>query len=79
MEEASSLVSLCKFLDRKEEVIVDRDGNVFDPILSVCNISQSKEKLWSFKSHGRNVLNVCHSFLYYFSVDQTLCYPEFIE
>ena len=45
MEEASSLVSLCKFLDRKEKVIVDRYGNVFDLILSMCNISQSKEQL----------------------------------
>ena len=58
MEEDSCSVSLYKFLDSKEEVIVDRDGNVFDPILSVCNISQSKEQLCSIKSQGRDVFNV---------------------
>ena len=79
MEEASSSVSLWKFLDRKEEVIVDRDGNVFDPIFSVCRISQSKEQLWSFKSQGRDVLNAWNSFMYYFSIEQTLYYPEFVE
>ena len=79
MEEYSSFVSLCKFLDRKEEAIVDRDGNVFDPILCVCNISQSKEQLWSFKSQGRDVLNVWNYFMYYFCVEQTLYYPEYVE
>ena len=42
MEESSSSVSPSNFLDRKEEVIVDIYGNVFNPILSVCSILSPK-------------------------------------
>ena len=45
----------------------------------MCNISQSKEQLWSLKSEGIDVLNVWKSFMYYFSVKQTLYYPKFVE
>ena len=79
MEGDSSSVFMCKFLDRKEEFIVDGEGNVFDPILSVSSISQSKEQLWSFKSQGRDVFDVWNSIMYYFSIEQTLYYPEFVE
>ena len=48
MEEASSSLCLCKFLDSEEEVIVDRDGKVFDPILSMNSISESKENFMEF-------------------------------
>ena len=40
---------LCRVLDEREEAAVDRDGNVFEPILSVCSISISKERLWKYK------------------------------
>ena len=45
----------------------------------MCSISQSKEQLWGFKLQGRYILNVCSSFLYYFSIEQTLHLPEFVE
>ena len=37
---------LCRVLDEREEVVVDRERNVFDPILSVFSVSISKERLW---------------------------------
>ena len=37
-------------LDEREEVVIDRERNVFDPIRSVCSVSVSKERLWKYKS-----------------------------
>ena len=60
-------------------MVIDRERNVFDPILSVCSVSVSRERLWQYKSQGNDILNVCNSFLYYFAVEQTLPFPEFVE
>ena len=50
---------LCKVMDEREEVVVDRERNVCDPILSVCSVLVSKEKLWKHNSQGNDILNVC--------------------
>ena len=79
MEKEQSSGILCRVLDEREEVVIDREMNVFDPILLVCSVSVSKECLWQYKSQGNDILNFCNSFLYYFAVEQTLPFPEFIE
>ena len=66
-------------IDEREEFLVDRDRNVCDPFLSVESVSVSKERLWHYHSRGNDVLNVCKSFLYYFTIEQTLHFPEFTE
>ena len=43
-EQGSGILS--RVLDEREEVVVDRERNVCDPILSVCSVSVSKEHLW---------------------------------
>ena len=75
MEKDQSSGVLCRVLDEREEEIIDREGNVFDPILSVCSVYVSKERLWWYRLQGNDVLNVCNSFLYYFAVKQTLPFP----
>ena len=50
MEKEQSSGILCRVLDEREEVVIDRERNVFDPILSVCSVSASKEHLWQYKS-----------------------------
>ena len=79
MEKEQSSGILCRVLDEREEVVIDRERNVFDPILSVCSVSISKERLWQYNLEGNDILNVCNSFLYYFVVEQTLPFPEFCE
>ena len=64
MEKDQSSGVLCRVLDEREEVVIDRDRNYFDPILSVCSIFVSKECLWKYKLQGNDVLNVCNYFLY---------------
>ena len=49
---------LCKVLDVKEEILVDREGNIFYPNLSVGIVSHSKERFWELNSQGEDVLNV---------------------
>ena len=46
MEKEQSSGILCKVLDEREEVVIDRERNLFDPILLVCSVSVSKERLW---------------------------------
>ena len=79
MEKEQGSGILCRVLDEREEVVVDRERNVCDHILSVCSVSVSKEHLWQYNSQGNDILNVCISFLYYFAIEQTLPFPEFVE
>ena len=69
MEKEQGSGILCRILNEREDVIVDRDRNVFDHILSICSVSVSKEHLWQHNSQGNDILNVCSSFLYYFSIE----------
>ena len=64
MEKEQSSRILCRLLDEIEEVVIDRERNVFDPILSICSVSVSKEHLWQYNSQGNDILNVYNSFLY---------------
>ena len=41
MEKEQGLRILCRVLDEREEVVVDRERNACDPILSVCSVSVS--------------------------------------
>ena len=62
MEKEKSSGILCRVLDEREEVVIDRERNMFDPILSVCSVSVSKECLWQYKSQGNDILKVRESF-----------------
>ena len=42
MEKEKSSGILCRVLDEREEVVIDRERNVFDPIMSVCSVLVSK-------------------------------------
>ena len=46
MEKEQGLGVLCRVLDEREEFVVDRERNVCDPVLTVGNVSVSKERLW---------------------------------
>ena len=79
MERGQFYVLLYRVLDEKQEVLINIEGIIFYQILSIGNISHSKEHLLELRSQGRDVLNVCNSFLYYFSIEQTLHFLEFVE
>ena len=49
MEKEKSSGLMSRVMDEREEVVIDRERNVFDPILSVCSVSISKEHLWKYK------------------------------
>ena len=46
MEREQGLGVLSRVLYDREEFVVNRDRNVCDPVLSVGNVSVSKEQLW---------------------------------
>ena len=66
-------------VDDREDYLVDRDRGVCDLFLSIGSVTVSKERLWHYNSQGNDVLNVCKSFLYYFALEQTLHFLEFVE
>ena len=79
MEKEQGLGVLCRVLDEREEFVVDMERNVCDPVLSVGNVSVSKERMWQCNLQGNDVLNFYSSFSYYFSIEQTLPFPKFVE
>ena len=79
MDKEHGLGVLCRVLDEREEVVFDRERNVCDPVFSVGSVSVSKEHLWQYNSQGNDILNVYSYFLYYFSIEQTLPFHEFVE
>ena len=70
---------LCKVLDVKEEILFDKEGNIFYPNISVGIVSHSKERFWELNSQGEDVLNVHSSFLYNLYIQHTLHFLEFVE
>ena len=52
MEKEQGLGVLCRVLDEREEVVVDRERNVCDPVLSVGSVLVSKEHLWKYNCKG---------------------------
>ena len=79
MDKEKGLEGLNQILDEREEFLVDRDRGVYDPFLYVGNVLVIKERLWRYNSQGNDILNACKSFLYYFSIEQTLPFLEFAE
>ena len=79
MENSQGSMLLCKVLDVKEEILVDREGNIFYPNITVGIVSHSKERFWELNSQGEDVLNVHSSFLYNFYIQHTLHFLEFME
>ena len=57
MEKEHSLGVLCRVLDEREEVVVDRERNVCHPILLVGSLSVSKEHLWQYNLQRNDILN----------------------
>ena len=49
------------------------------PYSIVCSVSVSKEHLWQYNSQRNDIPNVCSSFSYYFSIEQTLPFPKFVK
>ena len=79
MEREQGLGVLSRVLDEREEFVIDRDRNVYDPVLSVGEVSVSKEWLWWYNLQGNDILSFCKSFSYYFAIEHTLPFPEFVE
>ena len=48
MEKKQGLGVLNRVLDEREEFVVDRDINVYDPVFSIGNVSVSKARLWQY-------------------------------
>ena len=50
MEKEKGLEGLTWVLDEREEFLVDRDRGVYEPFLSMENVSVIKERLWRYNS-----------------------------
>jgi len=46
MDKEKGLEAFNRILDEREEFLVDRDRGIYDPFLSVRNVSVIKEILW---------------------------------
>ena len=62
-----------------EELFEDKDAKVFDTIFLNGPIDVVKPKLNLLKYQGTYIHNVYQSYFHYFTTDQTLNYPKFID
>jgi hypothetical protein len=66
-------------LDINEEYIVDREGDIFDPVLSIGNISKLKNKLVGLDVENMSILNMARLSILPFYQEQSYYFPEFIN
>ena len=64
--------SLAKEFNKLEEIFEDRDGDVFDTVLSFGNIHELKNKLKTLETQGIDVNGIHKSEFHHFCLDQTL-------
>ena len=62
-----------------EEMLDDRNANVFDPILLNGPIEAVKQKLNFLRDQGTDLHNIYQSFFHLFATEQTPSCPEFVE
>ena len=62
-----------------EEVLEDRDSEVFDTLLSFGSINQLKTKIKTFQYQGTDLHGVCMSHFYFLCLEQTLNFLDFVE
>ena len=62
-----------------EEVLEDRESEVFDTLLSFGSVNQLKTKIKTFEDQGTDLHGVCRSHFYFFCLEQTLIFLDFVE
>ena len=62
-----------------EELFEDKDAEFLDTILINGHVDTIKEKLNLLKYQGTNIHNVYQSYFHYFTTNQTLRCPDFID
>ena len=62
-----------------EELLGDRNADVFDPILLNGPIEAMKQKLNLLKDQGTKLHNIYQSCFHLFSTKQTPSFPKFVE
>lgn len=79
MDKFYSQIILLKDLGQNEESITNAEGNIFNPILSVCSVSKNKNKFDLITLGNVDMLiNIKPSFTHFF-LKQTFPFPEFIQ
>ena len=62
-----------------EELLEDRNADVFDPVLLNGPIESMKQKLNLIRDQGMDLHNIYQSSFHLFSIEQTLGCPEFVD
>ena len=79
MDEIEEVEVLNLEYQKIEELFEDKDSKTFDIILLNGPIEALKNKLKLLKHQGIEIHNFYKSYFHYFSTDQTLNCPEFID
>ena len=79
MDEVEGLADQNLEYEKIKELFEDKDSKIFDTILLNGPIEIVKNKLNLLRDQGTDVHSVYRSFLYLFSIDQTINFIEFID
>ena len=67
---------MCRILDPDQETIVDIDGEIYKPVITLGHITELKEKI---ESQNSLIPEQVLIYVKHFTVEPTLPFPEFIH
>jgi hypothetical protein len=65
--------------ENKEDLIIDRDSNVFDPVLSVNTVTESRSRLSVLGVQNAPFIDVVKLSIFPYCLEQSYQFPEFVN
>lgn len=69
---------LCKYFDPNKEHIIDREGDIFDPILYISDMDKLKENILEESIVVWDEFNLCESILVHFCLPHVYHFSKFV-
>lgn len=79
METVQNSFCLYKLLDEKEEYIIDTEGDIFYPILSLCSVKETRDRLSSLHFEPTSFLSLVGDTILKFYPKHSFDFFEFVE
>lgn len=76
MDAQTSKVPLCKILDLDQETIVDIDGEIYELVITLGRVTESKQRI---ETQNLIIPDQVRTSIKCFTVESTFPFPEFIH
>ena len=76
MDAQTSKILMCKILDLNQETIVDIDDEIYEPVLTLGNVIELKQRI---ETQNLLILDQVRTSIKHFTVESTFSFLEFIH